>query len=197
MDGAWVHRMRWRRRGAWLWPAFIALTIADAVIGHLLPPSGESQTLVGAGLVAGVLNLIAVVLLSRPLGAAFRRMRQDLPTIVARDYAGTSVVTVVAVALLVAGLAHHPTLVAHRSTMEDAITRAQAWIGDRAPAEFRRNVRFVDTLAIQPGSIYRTCVPSDRRNRTYCVIVKTDLPFARSVSFAGYEPNSVFSQGTG
>jgi hypothetical protein len=197
MDGAWLHRMRWRRRGAWLWPAFIAVTIADAVIGHVLPPSGESQTLVGAGLVAGVLNLIAVVLLSRPLGAAFRRMRGDLPTIVARDYAGTSVITVVAAALLVAGVAHHPTLVAHRSTMEDAITRAQAWIGDRAPAEFRRNLRFVDTFAIQPGSIYRTCVPSDRRNRTYCVIVKTDLPFGRSVSFAGYEPNSVFSQGAG
>jgi hypothetical protein len=107
------------------------------------------------------------------------------------------VVTAVAAALLVAGLAHHSTLVAHRSMMNDAITRAQAWIGDRAPAEFRRNLRFVSTFAIQPGSIYRTCVPSDHRDRTYCVIVKTNLPFARSVSFAGYEPNSVFAQGAG
>jgi hypothetical protein len=197
MDGAWLHRMRWRRRGAWLWPAFIALTVADAVVGHLLPPSGESQTLIGAALVAGVLNLIGVVLLSRPLGAVFRRVRADLPAIVARDYAGTTVVTAVAVALLVAGLAHHPTLAAHHSTMEDAIKRAQAWIGDRAPAEFRRNIRFVSTFAIQPGSIYRTCVPSDRRDRTYCVIVKTKLPFAQSVSFGGYEPNSIFSQGAG
>jgi hypothetical protein len=197
MDGARLRRMRWRLRGAWLWPAFIVLTVADAVVGHLLPPSGDSQTLVGAGLVALVLNLIAIVLLSRPLGAAFRRVRGDLPTIVARDYAGTAVIAAVAAALLAAGLVHHSTLVAHRNTMEDAITRAQAWIGDRAPAEFRRNLRFVNTFAIQPGSIYRTCVPSDRRNRTYCVIVKTNLPFAQSVSFAGYEPNSVFSQGAG
>jgi hypothetical protein len=90
MDGAWLHRMRWRRRGAWLWPMFVALTVADAVIGHLLPPAGDSQTLVGAGLLALVLNLIAVILLSRPFGGLLRRFRRDLPSIVARDYAGTS-----------------------------------------------------------------------------------------------------------
>jgi hypothetical protein len=197
MEGAWLHRMRWRRRGAWLWPAFAALTVADAVIGHLLPPSGNSQTLVGAGLVALVLNLIGVVLLSRPLSAAIGRTRSDLPAIVARDYAGTVVVTVIAASLLVAGLVHRPALLDQRSAMRDATTRAQAWIGDRAPAEFRRNLRFIDTFAIQPGSIYRTCVPSDDRKRTYCVIVKTNLPFARSVTFAGYEPNSVFAVGVG
>jgi hypothetical protein len=197
MDGAWLHRMRWRRRGAWLWPAFAALTIADAVIGHLLPPAGDSQSLVAAGLLALVLNLIAVILLSRPLGALLRRFRRDLPSIVARDYAGTWVVTIIAAALLVAGLAHRPSVLSRRNTMNDAIARAQAWIGDRAPAEFRRNLQFVDTFAIQPGSIYRTCVPSDDRKRTYCVVVKTNLPFARSVSFAGYEPNSVMERGTG
>ena len=79
--------------------------------------------------------------------------------------------------------------------MDDAIKRAQAYIGDRAPAEFRRNLEFVDTFVIEQGSIYRTCVPSDDRKRTYCVIVKTHLPFPRSVSFAGYEPNSVMSAG--
>ena len=55
--------------------------------------------------------------------------------------------------------------------------------------------QLVDTFVIQQGSIYRTCVPSDDRRRTYCVIVKTNLPFARSVSFAGYESNEVLNQG--
>ena len=197
MDGAWLHRMRWRRRGAWLWPTFAALTVADAVFGHLLPPAGDSQTLVGAGLLALVLNLIAVILLSRPFGALLRRARGDLPSIVARDYAGTCVVAVIAAGLLVAGLAHRPSLIARRNTMQDANTRAQAYIRDRAPAEFRRNVQYVDTFAIQPGSIYRTCVPNDTRHRTYCVIVKTNLPFSRSVSFAGYESNEVMERGTG
>lgn len=196
MDGAWLHRVRWRRRGAWLWPAFAALTVADAIVGHLLPPAGDGQTVVSAGLVALVLNLIAVILLSRPLGAAIRRARGDLPGIVARDYAGTTVVAVIAAALLTAGLLHRSTLQAQRSTMYDAVKRAQAYIGDRAPAEFRRNLQLADTFVIQQGSIYRTCVPSDDRRRTYCVIVKDKLPFPRSVSFAGYEPNAVMSLGT-
>lgn len=196
MDGASLHRLRWRLRGAWLWPAFVALTIADAVVGHMLPPAGDGQSVVSAALVALVLNLIAVILLSRPLGAVLRRTRGDLPGIVARDYAGTTVIVVIALALLTAGLLHRSTLQAQRSTMYDAIKRAQAYIGDRAPAQFRRNLELVDTFVIQQGSIYRTCVPSDDRKRTYCVIVNDKLPFARSVSFGGYEPNEVMSAGT-
>ena len=196
MDGASLHRLRWRLRGAWLWPAFVALTIADAVVGHMLPPAGDGQSVVSAALVALVLNLIAVILLSRPLGAVLRHARGDLPSIVARDYAGTTVIVVIALALLTAGLLHRPTLQAQRSTMYDAIKRAQAYIGDRAPAQFRRNLELVDTFVIQQGSIYRTCVPSDDRKRTYCVIVNDKLPFARSVSFGGYEPNEVMSAGT-
>jgi len=196
MDGASLNRLRWRLRGAWLWPAFVALTIADAVVGHMFPPAGDGQSVVSAALVALVLNLIAVILLSRPLGAVLRRTRGDLPGIVARDYAGTTVVVVIALALLTAGLLHRSTLQAQRSTMDDAIKRAQAYIGDRAPAQFRRNLRLVDTFVIQQGSIYRTCVPSDDRKRTYCVIVNDKLPFARSVSFGGYEPNEVMSAGT-
>ncbi len=197
MDGARLARMRWRRRGAWLWPAFVAITLADAVVGHALPPSGETQTVMGAALVACFLNLITVVLLSRPLGALLRRFRPDLPKVVARDYGGTTAIAVVAAVLLTAGLVHRPSLLEHERAMADAIARAQAWIGARAPAEFRRNVRFVSTLAIEPGSMYRTCVPSYRGSRTYCVIVKVHMPFAQSVSFDGYESNSVFSAGSG
>ena len=81
--------------------------------------------------------------------------------------------------------------------MRDAVVRAQAFIGYRAPDEFRRNVRLIDTVTIQAGSIYRMCVPGAHGVRTYCVIVDTQLPFARSVKFAGYEPNSSVAVGTG
>jgi hypothetical protein len=197
MDGAWLARIRWRRRGAWLWPAFAAMTIVDAIVGHVLPPTGETQTMVAAALLGFVLNLLAVLFLSRPLGALLRRARGDLPRVVARDHAGTWAVVCVGLALLAAGIAHRPSVLHDRRVMQDAVARAQAWIGFRAPAEFRRNVRLTSTYAIEPGSVYRTCVPSADRSRTYCVIVKTYLPFARSVSFAGYEPNSIFAQGTG
>ena len=115
MDGASLHRLRWRLRGAWLWPAFVALTIVDGVIGHMLPPAGDGQRLSAPHWSALVLNLIAVVLLSRPLGALLRRARGDCPAIVARNYAGTTVVVVIALALLTAGLLHRSTLQAQRS----------------------------------------------------------------------------------
>jgi len=197
MDSAWLVRLRWRRRGAWLWPTFVAMTAVDAVVGHVRPPSGQTQSLPAAALTGLVLNLIAVLLLSRPVGALLRRARPDLPVVVARNYAGTAVVIAVSTALLVAGTAHHATVVADQNAMRDATTRAEAWIGDRAPSEFRRNVALLNTVAIEPGSIYRTCVPNSDGRRSYCVIVKTDLPFGRSVQFAGYEPNAVFAEGAG
>ncbi len=197
MDGAWVSRWRWRRRGAWLWPTFAALVVVDAVIGHLLPPTGEKESVAGAALAGLVLNLIAVILLSRPLGALIRRRRPDLPATVARNYGGTTAVVLITAALLGAGVAHRSSITSEEQTMRDAIVRAQAFIGDRAPDQFRRNVKLVDTVAIQPGSIYRMCVPGAGGRRTYCVIVNTQLPFARSVRFAGYEPNSSLAAGTG
>ena len=92
MDAAWSRRLRWRRRGAWLWPVFIAATAADAVIGALLPPSGDSQVIFGAGVIGLVLNMIGILAISWPAAAVLRRYRRDLPVIVARDYTGTAVV---------------------------------------------------------------------------------------------------------
>lgn len=197
MDRGWLTRVRWRRRGAWLWPVFATLTVVDGLVGHLLPPSGDSMSIAAAAVAGLVANLIAVVLLARPLGALLRRVRRDLPGVVARNDAGALVVVAVSGVLLGAGIAHRSTLVADRHAMADAIVRAQAWIGDRAPVAFRRNVARVDTFAIQPGSIYRTCVPSADGRRNYCVVVNTQLPFSRSVSFAGYEPNAVLAEGAG
>lgn len=197
MESGWWQRVRWRRRGAWLWPVFVAATAADAVLEHARPPASDAQSIASAALVGLVLNVLVVLLLSRPLAALMRRTRRDLPWVVARNYAGTWAVLAVSAALLVAGLVHHSTVIANQNAMRDATVRAQAWIGARAPDEFRRNVSLPDTFAIEPGSIYRTCVPGTDPRHTYCVIVKTYLPFARSVSFAGYTPNSVFAEGVG
>jgi len=178
-------------------PAFVVLTAADAVIGHLLPPAGETETLVAAALLGLFANLLAVLLLSRPLGWGLRRWRGDLPRVVARDYAGTLVILAVSAALLSAGLLHRSAIQASERAMQDAIVRAQAWIGDRAPDEFRRNLQFVSLFAIQPGTIYRACVPSVDGTRSYCVIVNRAVPFERSVKFSGYEPNSSLAAGAG
>lgn len=196
MDGAWLARLRWRQRGAWLWPTFVVLTLADGFILHALPVAGSTQTIVG-GIVAGmVVNVLAVLLLSRPAGALLRRRRQDMPVVVARNYAGAGAVVLVSAVMLTAGLLHHRTIVAQQRALDDAIVRAIAYIGDHAPAQFRANAAHTDTYTIQAGSMYRTCVPNRAGTRRYCVIVKSKLPLARSVVPAGSEPNSVFSAGT-
>jgi hypothetical protein len=195
MDGAWLARARWRRRGAWLWPAFAALTIADAVIGHELPPAGDAQTVVAAALLGCALNLIGVVVLSWPVGALIRRVRPDLPMVVARDYGGTLVVAVVTAGLLAVGLGHRSTVLAHRQALREATARAEAWIGDRAPAEFRRDVGSMSVFTIQAGRIYRACVRSVSGTRAYCVVVDDQQPVQRSVRPAGSEPNSGLATG--
>ncbi len=187
-------RVRWRRRGAWLWPLFIAMTIVDGLIGRSLPPQGETQTFVAAALLGCVLSLLAIVLLSRPLGALLRRFRGDLPVVIARDYVGRALILAVTLALTVAGIVHHPMIVARQRAERDAMARAEAWIGDRAPAEFRRDVQFMNAYTIESG-MYRMCVPSQGTGQNYCVIVKESVPFPGGVSFAGYESNAVFAAG--
>ena len=190
----WLTRFRWRRRGALLWPLFIAMTVVDGVIGHSRPPLGETQTFVAAALLGCVLSLLAIVLLTRPLSALVRRFRPDLPVVIARDYTGRALILAVTVALIVAGIVHHPTIVAQHRAERDAMARAEAWIGDRAPAEFRRDVQFMNAYTIEQG-MYRMCVPSRGTGQNYCVIVKESAPFPGGVSFAGYESNAVFAAG--
>jgi len=180
-----------------MWPAFIAATIADGLVGHWLPLWGDNHAAMAVGLLGLWLNVIGLIVIGRPLALVLRRRRPDLPVIVARDYAGTSTVGAIAIIVLSAGLIHHQTVVSDHNAREDAITRAQAYIGDRAPPEFRRNLQWVSTVAVQPGSLYRACVPSLDWRRTFCVIVDTGQPFARSVHFDGYEPNATWAAGVG
>ncbi len=189
-------RLRWRRAGAWLWPSFVAFTIADAVVGHDLPPAGSTETLAAAALLGLVLNLLGVLLLSRPIGWVLRRLRGDLPSFIARDYGGTVVVLTLTATLVTVGLVHRPAIQASHRAMQDAIVRAQAYIGDRAPDDFRRNLQFVSLLSIQGGTIYRACVPNVENTKNYCVIVDRSKPFEQSVRFSGYEPNATLASGT-
>lgn len=197
MESAWLHRARWRWRGALLWPTFVLAVIADGLIAHFRPFFGSGQGF-GGGVLAGMIcNLLGVILLARLTGALLRRGRRDMPAEIARNYGGTLVVVLITAAMLAGGLVRHAGIVTQRRALADAVVRAQAFIGDRAPAEFRVNVTHTDTFTIEPGVLYRTCVPSRYRARYYCVIVKARLPLARSVVPDGSEPNAVFAEGVG
>ena len=90
-QSVWLTRMRWRLRGAWLWPAFIALTLAEGVALQVLPIAGDGPGGVLPGvLLAGFANLILVAAVAPLAGHGLRRRRPDLPRLVAQDYAGTA-----------------------------------------------------------------------------------------------------------
>lgn len=196
MEAAWLHRARWRWRGALLWPTFVVAAVADAVIAHAWPMAGDRESLTAGLLVGLIFSLLAVVLGSRPLGALVRRVRPDMPATVARNYAGTFAVAFVTAAILVLGLVHRAAIARSDAILHEAVARAVAYIGFRAPAEFRANAQQTDTLVIQQDAIYRVCV-AGKHGRWYCVVVKPALPVARSVVPAGSEPNSLLAQGTG
>jgi len=189
MDSAWLHRARWRWRGALLWPTFAIAVAVDALIVHARPFLGDGQSIVGGVLAGMILNLLGVVLLSGVAGMLLRRVRPDMPSAVARNYGGTAVVVLVSAGLLAVGESRHAGIVARQRVLHDAIVRAEAYIGLRAPAQFRVNADRPDILTIQPGTRYRVCVPSRAGSRYYCVIVDPQLPLAKSVVPAGSEPN--------
>src|SRR5436190_674323 len=130
------------------------------------------------------------------VSARWPRIRSR-PAVIARDYAGSFVVVAVTSVLLGVGIAHRQTIAQQRNDARDAAARAEAWIGARAPAQFRREAARLDTFTIEPGRLYRSCVTNASGTESYCVIVKLWLPMARSVRFAGHEPNSVFATGVG
>src|SRR5918912_1521124 len=106
VESVWWPRLRWRMRGAWQWPAFGVLTVADAVLIARLPFRGDGADALGAVLLAGFFNLLVVGVAAPLCGLLVRRVRRDLPFVVARDYAGTALLLMVTGGLLAGGLAH-------------------------------------------------------------------------------------------
>ena len=190
-------RLRWRLRGAWLWPSFLVLSLADATIIHALPPAGDSVTWVGGWLLASVLNLLAIVLLGRAGGQVVRRLRGDMPAVVARNYAGALLTLAITLAFLAAGLVNQGTVRADRAALADAAARAEAYIGEHAPASFQADVRRLDTYVMQEPLIYRFCASDVSGSRDYCVVVNRSQPFGRSVHYSGTEPNWLLAEGSG
>jgi hypothetical protein len=195
MDMATLHRMRWRLRGAWLWPSFVLLSFVDAAILKALPIAGDSISLAGAWLLGLTSTLIAIIVFSPLLAPLIRRVRPDMPRVVARDYAGAQIAVVMTVIFLAGGLIHHHVVKSDSAALADATARAEAYIGAHAPSEFQANLHHLQTLGIQPPEIYRTCAADRTVSRFYCVVVNRSKPFATSVTRDGSEPNDLLSQG--
>jgi hypothetical protein len=174
MERVWLSRLRWRLRGAWQWPSFVALTLADAVLLHQVPIAGEGPDWIPAVLLAMFFNLLAVAVAGPLLGIALRRRRPDLPRVVATDYGGTAALVATSVLLAGIGLAHRPARQARHdafAAQSAAVRRYVARTAGVAP-EYRRTIDRADTVHLG-GDLYRTCVPGDDPERPLCLFIDT------------------------
>ncbi len=171
MDGASLRRLRWRLRGAWMWPAFLVLTPLAALIVHLNPIQGEGTGLVPAFLLAGFLNLLAMAVLAPAVAILVRRRRPDLPKLVARDYAGAGLIVLVTAGLAVAGLAHAPAVDAQHNAAGAQAAAVQRYVLASAPA-YHAGLGQTDTVRID-RDLWRTCIPGPAGRRRLCLYVDT------------------------
>jgi hypothetical protein len=187
-------RLRWRMRGAWQWPAFIALTVVEAVLLNVLPVWGDGVGGAVPGLLlAGSLNLIVVAVVAPVFGMLLRRRRRDLPRPVASDYAGTVLLGVLFAALVAGGLGHRAELRQARAARIAAIFGAAHFVRAQEPA-YRRGLNEMDTMRVE-DDMYRACVVGPDPDRPLCLFVHTDQSPPGVTRDPDRAPNSAYRMG--
>jgi hypothetical protein len=192
-ERVWWTRMRWRLRGATMWPAFAVALVLDAVLLRVLPISGDAAPDVFAAVLLGFFfNLVAVAVGAPLLGRFVRRRRPGLPKVVADDRAGTALIGGIAALLLVLGLAHRPEMQRQERAFDTQAAAARQFVLARAPDRFRAHVDRMDTWKQGPG-LYRTCVPGPNDRRSFCVFVNTRHDPPLVTGDRDQSPNSVLA----
>ena len=186
-----VARLRWRMRGAWLWPVFIGLTLLDGVLLRALPPyDAVPDDLYGTTLLAGFANLAAVALVAPLVARRVRRRRPDLPKAIAENYTGTALVVGITAVMLAAGLAHRPAVAAEDADRAAQLAAVHGYVQAQEPA-FLQFLALADTLRIEED-LYRTCVPGSDPKRPLCLVVSTDQSPPGVRRDADRAPNSAY-----
>ena len=183
----WPARLRWRLRGAWLWPAFVAFTLVDGLVLHFLPPvrlgfTREGMTLIFGVIVATFANLILVAavapwlakrLAARPtvaaggsLAAVPDQVRRD----VVQDRVATALLAAGLVGVLAAGLGSREVVVADTNATERNARLVRDYVLHSGNPELIRNLETANTAKLS-DNYFRTCLASDTRRRFFCFLV--------------------------
>jgi hypothetical protein len=182
----WASRLRWRLRGAWMWPVFVVATLVDGFVLHELPPLRFGFSEVGLTLVAGILiatfgNLILIGAVAPWLARRLVQRQQAAPgpavsrqTLreVTTDRVGTALLVVGFFGVLASGLASIPLINGETDDRNRAARALVDYVEAHAPAEIQRNQDSgaVETARLGDG-YFRSCIPFDDRSRSYCVFI--------------------------
>jgi hypothetical protein len=163
--------MRWRLRGAWLWPSFIVLTLAEGVALQVLPIAGDGPAACSRRAAGGLREPDP----DRRRGAAGRApAAAPPPRPPARrgaDYAGTALLLVFAAVVLAGGLIHRPAVVAAQEDLRAQSAAVHDFVISQEP-KYAPGIALADPMRIQ-DDLYRTCVPGPDPKRWLCLYVDT------------------------
>jgi hypothetical protein len=174
VETLWRTRLRWRLRGAKLWPTFVAVVAAEAVLLELLPVAGDDGPgLFAAVLLAGFPNLVLVAVGAPLAGRWLRSRRPAMPSVIAADRAGTALLVAGAGLVLALGLGHHASVSAAHDDLAAQAASARRFVLNQAPRAYQHNVDHLSTWKQGPD-LYRTCVAGPDPQRAFCVFVNTD-----------------------
>jgi hypothetical protein len=195
----WPARIRWRLRGAWMWPTFIAVTLVDGLILHLLPPVGTGVDIIPAILLATFGNLVLIGAVApwlarrtwkrRPAAEPGAPPRAQLEVLT--DRIGTGILVATIVGVVAAGLAARPTVVSETEATEANAKAFRSLVLSRGDAELIRNLETANTVRLGED-FFRTCVARDDRRRYFCAFVDTSRNPPDVDVDGSAEPNSVY-----
>jgi hypothetical protein len=200
----WTHRLRWRLRGnSWLWPAYGAAVVVDAIILHFLPPVGSEHQInapsglnvVGDLILAGFTNLFLVAVVAPWLAKRLteRPVAEGEPKPPYEVHFGRTAAILMAVAaggLVVAGLGNRPLIVSETKATETNARLVRDYVLNHGNAEMRRNLETANTARLA-SNFFRTCISNDHRTRYWCFFVDTKVDPAKLSVDTDSRPNSV------
>lgn len=186
-----LRRLRWRRQGAWQWPVFAIVTVAEAILLHELPLAGDGTGYVPGFLLAGCLNLLAIAALGGAGGWLIRRRRRDLPQVVAQDYAGLALMAAIAITFVTIGIVHHGEREEDDRQFARQSQAVRDYVATQGDAFAEAHLDVADSITLGEDR-YRTCVPTEEPRRFDCFIVRTDFEPPRVIPDDSRAPNSTF-----
>jgi hypothetical protein len=178
----WTRRLRWRLRGALMWPAFAVFTIGDGLLLHFLPPNTTGVKLIPGIIIASFANLfligavanwIARRLVARERTAHAHERRDPLPREVILDRTATILLGLAALGLFFAGLGNRPVIVSETNATHEAAVRARNFVEAHGTPQAKANLQDANTRRLAEG-YFRVCVNLNNRARAFCMFVDTN-----------------------
>jgi hypothetical protein len=178
----WTRRLRWRLRGALMWPAFAIFTIGDALLLHFLPPNTTGVRLIPGLIIASFANLFLIGavaswitrrLVARERAAHRAERRDPLPREVILDRTATILLSLAAIGLFIAGLGNRPVIVSETNATHEAAVRAENFVEAHGTPEAKANLEDANTRRLASG-YFRVCVNLNNRAKAYCMFIDTN-----------------------